>query len=72
MHLLIAFAAVFRALLAVRFNFSSLMAAVELHRNRGGYEPYPSEKSPQRPWRATDAILTGIMDVVLAVVGYLL
>ncbi|EXJ56248.1 uncharacterized protein A1O5_12704 [Cladophialophora psammophila CBS 110553] len=69
---LIAFAAVFRALLAVRVNFSLLMTAVDMHRNRGVYEPYQNEKAPQHSWRAKDAILTGFMDLVLAAVAYLL
>ncbi|KAL3418480.1 low affinity copper transporter [Phlyctema vagabunda] len=70
---LIAFAAVFRALLAVRVHFYRLLAAADAHRNGGkAYEPYREETSTQPQWRAKEAIMLGSIDVVLAGVGYLL
>ncbi|TGO65907.1 hypothetical protein BOTNAR_0073g00320 [Botryotinia narcissicola] len=70
---LIAFAAIFRALLAVRVHFYQLLAAVDTRRSGGiVYEPHREEKSIRRQWRAREAILLGLIDVVLAGVGYLL
>jgi len=70
---LIVFAAIFRALLALRFHFYTLLAAADARRNGGlAYEPYKNGKSVRRPWRAREAALLGFLDVVLAGVGYLL
>jgi solute carrier family 31 (copper transporter), member 1 len=70
---LIAFAAIFRALLAIRVNFYPMLAVIENRRYGGpGFEPCLDEKSTRRPWRARDSMLMGFMDVVLAAVGYLL
>lgn len=70
---LIAFAAIFRALLAVRVHFYRLLAAADTRHNGDiAYEPYREEKSIQHQWRAREATLLGLIDVVLAGVGYLL
>jgi copper transporter 1 len=70
---LIAFATIFRALLAVRINFFEALAVVE-HRHSGGLiYPYAADAKPKtRPWRVNEAIMLGSMDVVLAGIGYLL
>ncbi|RMZ86709.1 hypothetical protein DV736_g6064, partial [Chaetothyriales sp. CBS 134916] len=69
---LIAFAAIFRALLAIRFNFYPLLTSFDARRNGGlEYEAHTNEKSPQRAWRAREAVMTGFIDVVLTSVGYL-
>nr|POE75608.1 hypothetical protein CFP56_53720 [Quercus suber] len=70
---LIAFAALFRALLAIRVNFHPLLAAADAHRaGTRAYRSDPIEKSSQHPWRARESVLLGFLDVVLAGVGYLL
>ncbi|KAK6615551.1 ctr copper transporter [Botrytis cinerea] len=70
---LIAFAAIFRALLAIRVHFYQLLAAADTRRSGGiVYEPHREGKSVRRQWRAREAILLGFMDVVLAGVGYLI
>ena len=52
---LIAFAAIFRALLAVRVHFYRLLAAADSRRNSDiTYETY-REKSIQHQWRAREA-----------------
>ncbi|KIX93600.1 uncharacterized protein Z520_10778 [Fonsecaea multimorphosa CBS 102226] len=70
---LIALAAIFRALLAIRFNFYPMLASFDTRSNGGvEYEPYHNEKSPRRPWRAREAVMAAFVDVVLVTVGYLL
>ncbi|KAF7922891.1 hypothetical protein BELL_0403g00060 [Botrytis elliptica] len=70
---LIVFAAIFRALVAVRVHFYQLLAAADTRRSGGLiYEPHREEKSIRRQWQAREAILLGLIDVVLAGVGYLL
>lgn len=69
---LIAFAAIFRALLAVRANFYDVLAVVKNRHSRGQY-PYLTDVKPTvRRWRAKEAVLLASIDVVLAGVGYLL
>lgn len=69
---LIVFAAIFRALLAVRANFDEVLAVVKNRHNRSQY-PYLTDVKPTvRRWRAKEAVMLGLMDVVLAGVGYLL
>ena len=72
---LIAFAAIFRALLAVRVKFFEVLAVVK-HRRRGelmySYTDTKSTSSEVRPWRACEAVMLGFMDVILAGLGYLL
>jgi copper transporter 1 len=67
---LIAFAIIFRALLAARLNIIAVMAAVK-HRHSGCYLA-DMKSSARRPWRADEAVMLASMDVVLAGVGYLL
>ena len=70
---LIACAALFRAMLAVRCQFYPLLRAVDARRNAGLDQIiYRKEKAIQYQWRARDAILIGVLDMVLAGVGYLL
>lgn len=70
---LIAFAAIFRALLAIRVHFYPLLAAADTRRTGGlEYAPYYNEKPGRRPWRAREAVLLGLLDVVVAGIGYLL
>ncbi|KFY08807.1 hypothetical protein V492_05885 [Pseudogymnoascus sp. VKM F-4246] len=70
---LIAFAIIFRFLIAFRVNFFDIMAAAEQRRNGGLLHPYATEaKSAVRPWRAREAVMMGFMDVTIAGVSYLL
>ncbi|OBT68018.1 hypothetical protein VE03_01561 [Pseudogymnoascus sp. 23342-1-I1] len=70
---LIAFAAIFRLLLAFRVNFFEIMAAAEQRRNGGVLHSYSTEaKSIARPWRASEAVMTASLDVLIAGVSYLL
>jgi hypothetical protein len=70
---LIAFAAIFRALLAVRVNFFEVLAVVKHRRSGGLIYPYAVDAKPKtRPWRVNEAVMLGSMDVVLAGIGYLL
>ncbi|KAF1940216.1 hypothetical protein EJ02DRAFT_445664 [Clathrospora elynae] len=71
---LIVFATIFRALLAVRINFIEVLAAVERRHSGGAMHPYAvdSKSTTRRPWRASEAVITASMDVVIAGVGYLL
>lgn len=49
------------------------MAAAEQRRNGGLLYPYATEaKSTVRPWRASEAVMMGFMDVTIAGVSYLL
>ncbi|OBT49552.1 hypothetical protein VE04_10091, partial [Pseudogymnoascus sp. 24MN13] len=70
---LIAFATIFRLLLAFRVNFFEIMAAAEQRRNGGLLHPYATDaKSKARPWRASEAVMMASMDVMIAGVSYLL
>ncbi|RDW59948.1 hypothetical protein BP6252_13035 [Coleophoma cylindrospora] len=70
---LIVFAAIFRALLAVRINFFEVLAVLERRRSGGLIYPYATDvKSVVRPWRANEAVMLASMDVTLAGTGYLL
>ncbi|PMD37426.1 hypothetical protein L207DRAFT_432068 [Hyaloscypha variabilis F] len=70
---LIAFAAIFRALLAVRVNLFEVLAVVKHRRRAELMDPYAKPTSSNtRPWRANEAVMLGCMDVVLAGIGYLL
>jgi solute carrier family 31 (copper transporter), member 1 len=70
---LIAFAAIFRVLVAIRVRFHEIMSAVRQHYRAGMQYSPPSETKPRaRPWRASEAITLAAMDVVLAGVSYLL
>ncbi|KAL7967560.1 Ctr copper transporter family domain-containing protein [Trichoderma sp. SZMC 28014] len=70
---LIAFAVVFRVLLALRFNLYRVMAAAK--RRSGGSllsMDMIETKSTPRPWRANEAVTSGALDMVIAGVSYLL
>jgi copper transporter 1 len=71
---LIAFATIFRALIAVRINFVDILVAFERHHTGGAAHLYVADAKPNaaRPWRAYEAVLSASIDVVLASVGYLL
>ncbi|ORY19255.1 Ctr copper transporter [Clohesyomyces aquaticus] len=75
---LIVFAALFRAMLALRINFVVVQAALK-QRRRGtaAFDAYSNDLKPTkttalRPWRAQEAVVFATMDVVLAGIGYLL
>lgn len=70
---LIAFAVVFRILLALRFNLYKVMAAAKQRRGGSLLPPDVAEtKSTPRPWRANEAVISGALDTVIAGVSYLL
>lgn len=70
---LIVFAAIFRALIAIRFNFDRFSARIARGRGDNQTELYVDElKGAHRPWRAGEAVALGAMDVVIAGVSYLL
>ena len=49
------------------------MAAARQRRNGGLLQPYAVEsKGVTRPWRASEAVMLGAIDVVIAGVSYLL
>lgn len=71
---LIAFAALFRALLAIRVHFFPILAAF---RRRHGQHfdnmVLLDEKTiARRPWRANEAVMVAFLDMILAGVSYLL
>lgn len=68
---LIALAAIFRALLAVRVHFYPLLAAADIRHN-GGINYQHFGKSGQGRWRVREATLLGLADVIIAGVGYML
>lgn len=70
---LIAFAAIFRALLAVRVRFYDFLALAK-HRQYGGVssQPLTDAKPISRPWRANEAVMIAMVDVILAGLSYLL
>ncbi|UKZ82895.1 hypothetical protein TrVFT333_010695 [Trichoderma virens FT-333] len=66
---LIAFTVVFRILLALRFNMYKVVAAAKMRRGGGLLQSDMTEiKSTPRPWRASEAIMSGALDAVIA--GY--
>ncbi|CAG8952715.1 hypothetical protein HYFRA_00008959 [Hymenoscyphus fraxineus] len=67
---LIAFATIFRALLAIRLNFVEVLAIIKFGRKEGVI--YPDDHQRIRPWRANEAVTLASMDVVLAGTSYLL
>ncbi|KAF5530799.1 kinase-like domain-containing protein [Fusarium mexicanum] len=70
---LIAFATILRMLLALRVNFYSIKDSVRGRRTKGLLVESPvSEIIGNRPWRANEAIMLGVIDVLLAGVSYLL
>lgn len=77
---LIALAFVFRCLLAIRFNFLSLLAWATHRRDTNVLRKNPDEKkavnafpfAERRPWRINEAVLRACLDTILAGVSYLL
>lgn len=70
---LIAFATIFRALLAIRVNFHGVVDAIERRRRHGRIPSHLADiKTTIRPWRADEAVKLAFMDLILAGVGYLL
>lgn len=70
---LIILATVFRAVLALRIHVYPFLNAVEVHRNGGlEYKPYRHGKSSKYPWRAREAVVIGLIDVIIAGLAYLL
>lgn len=76
---LIVFAAIFRALLALRVNLYDILFAVKKGRGDDQVGLYESgggagkgTRGKRRKWRAGEAVLSGVVDVVIATVGYLL
>ncbi|KAL5118440.1 hypothetical protein ACEQ8H_003616 [Pleosporales sp. CAS-2024a] len=71
---LIIFAAIFRALLAIRLNIIDILSANDHRHGRVAHYPdiAASKWSARRPWRANEAVVLASVDVVLSAVGYLL
>ncbi|KAJ4984354.1 low affinity copper transporter [Stagonosporopsis vannaccii] len=71
---LIAFAVMFRLLLAVRVNFLTILDAAKRTRYSGLIQSHVTEdhKTRTRPWRADEAVMMAGLDVVVAGVSYLL
>lgn len=70
---LIAFAAIFRALLAVRVRFYDFVTLAK-YRQYGGVssQPLTNAQPISRPWRANEAVMIAVADVLLAGLSYLL
>ncbi|QPC59756.1 hypothetical protein HYE67_001987 [Fusarium culmorum] len=69
---LIAFATIFRMLLALRINFYSIRDGLRRRRTKGLLAEHQIGETGQRPWRANEAMMLGVIDVVIAGVSYLL
>ncbi|GKU21907.1 hypothetical protein FLAG1_11938 [Fusarium langsethiae] len=69
---LIALATIFRMLLALRVNFYSIRDSLRQRRTKGLLAEYRTSDIGQRPWRASEAVMLGAIDVVIAGVSYLL
>lgn len=70
---LIVFAAIFRALVAVRINIYGILAARQTRREGGFVNAHHTQMQPSiRPWKANEAVTVAALDVVVAGVGYLL
>ncbi|KAL7952332.1 Ctr copper transporter family domain-containing protein [Trichoderma compactum] len=70
---LIAFATIFRAILAIRVNFHQVVDAIERRRRHGRIPLHLVDyRTTIRPWRADEAVKLAFMDLILAGVGYLL
>jgi len=63
----------FRLLLASRANFFTILAAARRQHDKGLIQSHTTEnKSTVRPWRADEAVMLAVLDVVVAGVSYLL
>ncbi|USP80905.1 Ctr copper transporter [Curvularia clavata] len=70
---LIALAAIFRALIAVRFNIFDILAYVKGYPEDMGFEGGEKDKGErERRWRAAEAFWVAGLDVGIAGVSYLL
>lgn len=64
---------IFRALVAIRVNFFKIMASAKRRRSGGLLPPSMAEtKVGVRPWRADEAVVVGMIDMVIVGVSYLL
>jgi copper transporter 1 len=70
---LIALATMFRLLLAIRCNIFEILAAVKQRRYKGLIQSHVREDEAEpRLWRADEAAMMAMLDVVVAGVSYLL
>jgi hypothetical protein len=78
---LIAFATIFRLLVALRMNFFQFASSFRRSSDRGhllqpqgvaSVEVEEYDKTVRRPWNATEAAVLGVVDVIIAGVSYLL
>lgn len=69
---LIALATMFRLLVAIRVNFFAVLLAFRQNRYKGLIQSHAVEKQGPRPWKADEAIIMAVLDVVVAGVSYLL
>lgn len=70
---LIALAAICRGLLAVRAHIFDIFASLKRGRyEKPGFAPHIAADGTTRPWRASEAVVVGTMDTIIAGVGYLL
>ncbi len=70
---LIAFATIFRAILATRINFFEVLAVVKKRRGESlSYPDKADDKFTKRTWRVNEAVILACTDVVLAGMSYLL
>lgn len=64
---------IFRALLAFRVNFFKITAAAKQGRSGGLLPPSITEdRIETRPWKADEAVIVGVIDMVIVGVSYLL
>ncbi|KAG8672803.1 hypothetical protein FPOAC1_006094 [Fusarium poae] len=69
---LIALTTIFRMLLAIRVNFHSIKHGLRQRRTKGLLAECPAIEIGQRPWTANEAVMLGVIDVVIAAISYLL
>ncbi|CAI6334208.1 unnamed protein product [Periconia digitata] len=71
---LIIFAAIFRALLAVRINFYDILASVKQRHGDDEIVLYSGDdkRARRRPWKANEAIILALVDVIIGGMSYLL
>lgn len=68
-----------RALLVLRCRFPALMERLHAHKHNDIISQLPDDideckqlQTPSRPWSINESLLRGILDTILAAVGYLL
>ncbi|KAM0083811.1 hypothetical protein ACKRZS_004017 [Fusarium odoratissimum] len=69
---LIALATILRMLLAIRVNFYSIRDGLRRRRTKGLLVEPRTSYSGNRPWRANEAMMLGVIDVLITGVSYLL